>query len=64
MPTIKLGVATMQKDFHYCLIKVLAKNSGFSEDDAQIIAYSSQYTDDSVQNKEHAKRLLPFWHFV
>ncbi|MBS4068024.1 MAG: hypothetical protein KGZ62_05450 [Sulfurimonas sp.] len=49
----------MQKDFHYCLIKVLAKNSGFSEDDAQIIAYSSQYTDDSVEHMPFRIKNIP-----
>ncbi|MEJ2658119.1 MAG: hypothetical protein P8012_13150 [Desulfobacterales bacterium] len=39
----------MQKDFHYCLIKVLTQKSGFSPEDAQIIAYASQYTDDAVE---------------
>jgi len=40
----------MQKDFHYCVIKVLAMESGFSEEDAQMIAYASQYTDDAVEH--------------
>lgn len=40
----------MQKDFHYCLIKLLAQKTGFSEEDAQIIAYASQYTDDAVEH--------------
>jgi hypothetical protein len=39
----------MQKDFHYCLIKVLAQYSGFSADDSQVVAYASQYTDDAVE---------------
>lgn len=40
----------MQKDFHYCVIKVLAVESGFPENEAQIIAYASQYTDDAVEH--------------
>lgn len=41
----------MQKDFHYYGIYVLARCAGFSEDDAYIIAYSSQYVDDSTESE-------------
>ncbi len=36
----------MQKDFHYYAIKVLAETAGFSPEEAQILAYSSQYVDE------------------
>ncbi len=42
----------MQIDFHYCTIKVLARMAGFSPDDAQIIAYASQYVDDATDHKK------------
>jgi len=41
----------MNHDFHYGVIKVLARAAGFSEDDAQTIAYASQYTDDSANHQ-------------
>ncbi len=39
----------MQKDFHYCAIKTLAIMAGFKKDDAQTIAYASQYVDDATE---------------
>lgn len=42
----------MQIDFHYCAIKVLAQMAGFSPDDAQLIAYASQYVDDATDHKK------------
>ena len=41
----------MQIDFHYCTIRVLAEKAGFSAEDAQIIAYASQYIDDAVDHE-------------
>lgn len=41
----------MQKDFHYCCIKCLARSAGFAEDDAQVIAYASQYVDDATAHE-------------
>ncbi len=41
----------MEKDFHYCLIRVLAGKAGFNREEAQVIAYASQYVDDSVENQ-------------
>ncbi len=41
----------MQKDFHYCCIKYLASSAGFEENDAQVIAYASQYVDDATEHK-------------
>lgn len=40
----------MEKDFHYCMIRVLAEKAGFSKEDAQVIAYASQYVDDAVEH--------------
>lgn len=42
----------MQKDFHYCMIKLLSEKAGFKHDEAQVIAYASQYVDDAVEHKE------------
>ena len=53
----------MQKDAHYYLIKVLAQQSGFSPHDAQIIAYSSQYTDDAVEHLPLRIKNLPHLDF-
>ena len=39
----------MQSDLHYYGIAFLARAAGFSQDDAEIIAYSSQYVDDSTE---------------
>ena len=41
----------MQKDFHFYCIGVLARAAGFSIDDALIIAYASQYVDNSTEGK-------------
>jgi uncharacterized protein DUF6765 len=41
----------MNKDFHYGVIKVLARAAGFSETDGQIIAYASQYTDNAANHQ-------------
>ncbi|MBI4691529.1 MAG: hypothetical protein HY754_14885 [Nitrospirae bacterium] len=49
----------MQKDFHYCMIKVLAEKAGFKPDEAQIIAYASQYVDDAVEHMEIKIRDVP-----
>ena len=37
----------MNREFHYWITGAVAYHSGFSEQDAQIIAYSSQYVDDN-----------------
>jgi len=41
----------MQMDFHYCAMKVLAFQAGFSKEDAEIIAFASQYVDDACEHK-------------
>ena len=41
----------MKKDFHYYCIGVLAKATGFKEDDALTIAYASQYVDDATESE-------------
>lgn len=42
----------MQIDFHYNTIRILTEKVGFSSEDAQIIAYASQYIDDAVDHKK------------
>jgi hypothetical protein len=42
----------VQIDFHYCTIRILAEKAGFSPEDAQIIAYASQYVDDAVDHQK------------
>jgi len=49
----------MQEDVHYYLIKVLAQEAGFSPDDAQIVAYASQYADDAVEHQPLRIKKLP-----
>ncbi len=41
----------MQKDFHYYTIRILAEKAGFQPEEAQIIAYASQYVDDAIEHK-------------
>jgi len=41
----------VEKDFHYYAIYKLAKLAGFNDGDAETIAYSSQYVDDSVESE-------------
>ena len=41
----------MQIDFHYYCIFVLANLAGYSKEEAKIIAYSSQYTDDATDSE-------------
>ena len=44
----------MNIEFHYYLTKYLALEAGFDSDEAEVIAYSSQYIDDnSIQYKIH-----------
>lgn len=50
----------MQCDFHYCIIKILAVKAGFNADDAEIIAYASQYVDDAVEHKPITIHNFPF----
>ena len=40
----------MDINFHYYVIKTLARTAGFSEDDAQTVAYYSQQVDDFVKS--------------
>jgi len=40
----------MQEDFHYLMVKVLAHHAGFLPEEAETIAYASQYTDDAVEH--------------
>jgi hypothetical protein len=41
----------MQKDFHYDIIFALAKEAGYSDADANIVAYASQYVDDNTDRE-------------
>lgn len=41
----------MQKDFHYYVIYALAKEVGYDDNDAYIIAYASQYVDDNTDRE-------------
>lgn len=41
----------MQKDFHYDIIFALAREAGYSDADANIIAYASQYVDDNTDRE-------------
>jgi len=41
----------MEKDFHFYVTYALANKAGFSNDDAYIIAYSSQYVDDNNESQ-------------
>lgn len=41
----------MQKDFHYCCLRVLTEKAGFTPDESQIIAFASQYVDDATEHK-------------
>ncbi len=38
----------MNIEFHYYINKIIALEAGFDEDDAETIAYSSQFVDDNV----------------
>ena len=51
----------MQIDFHYCVIKLLTLKAGFSEEEAQIIAYASQYVDDAVDS--HKMKVIGSFNF-
>jgi len=41
----------MQKDFHYDIIFALSKESGYSDADANIMTYASQYVDDNTDRE-------------
>lgn len=38
----------MQKDFHYDVTYIVARWAGYSEHEAYVIAYSSQFVDDAA----------------
>src|SRR5262249_6901909 len=40
--------ALVQIDFHHATTYALARLAGFSHDEANVVAYSSQYVDDAV----------------
>lgn len=41
----------MQKDFHYDIVYALAREAGYKDDEAYIIAHSSQYVDDNTDRE-------------
>jgi len=45
-----------QKDIHYYATSALAVKAGFSRDDAQLIAWSNQYTDELTKAELHGIR--------
>jgi hypothetical protein len=45
--------------FHYYCIKALAREAGFSPDEAETIAYASQYVDDATEHKPIAIQNAP-----
>ena len=49
--TLQQGTGAMDKDMHYCVVKILALKAGFTEQQAELIGYASQYVDDAVENK-------------
>lgn len=49
----------MNIGFHYYITKYLCMEAGFSEEDAQIIAYACQYTDDATYHKLLKIRDMP-----
>jgi hypothetical protein len=51
----------MNIDFHYCCIKTLAFKAGFAADEAEVIAYASQYTDDATEHKKIRVTGGPAW---
>jgi len=40
---------TMNVEFHYYTLHLLARAAGFSEPDSRLLAYASQYTDDALR---------------
>jgi len=42
----------MNKEFHYWITGIIAYKAGFSAEEANIIAYSSQYVDDNNRGKK------------
>ena len=54
----------MDINFHYYVIKTLARTAGFSEEDAQTIAYYSQQVDDFVKCSPMRVRQEPPEFFV
>jgi hypothetical protein len=41
----------MDRDMHYCVVKILALKAGFTSRQSELIAYASEYVDDAVENK-------------
>jgi len=47
---LKAGDVSMQIDFHHGVIYVLSRFAGFSPQESNVIAYSSQYVDDAINS--------------
>ncbi len=41
----------MQRDFHYYVVYALAKEAGYGDNEANVIAYASQYADDNTDRE-------------
>lgn len=49
----------MNKEFHYNAVRVVAQLAGFPSEDAQTIAYASQYVDDASEHEPFTIEGLP-----
>ncbi|MCG2728608.1 MAG: hypothetical protein L6244_08180, partial [Candidatus Methanoperedenaceae archaeon] len=54
----------MDIEFHYYMTYVTALRAGFKLDDAYIIAYASQYTDDNDTSYEIINDDFPYQNFI
>lgn len=59
-----IGVGLMDINFHYFVVKTLAYVAGFSEEDAQTIAYYSQQVDDFTKCLPMLVRQEPPAYFI
>lgn len=41
----------MQRDFHYYVVYAVAKEAGYGDNEANVIAYASQYADDNTDRE-------------
>ena len=49
----------MDIDFHYYMVRALAEKAGFPANEAQVIAYASQYVDDAIEVRKITVSNLP-----
>lgn len=45
----------MNVEFHYYILKYIALNSGFSQKDSEVLAYSSQYVQNNYKESDWYK---------